>query len=256
MHISDFEKERFLLNSQLIPVPWQGLERWGSGQVNTQIGYLQIAGASACSICSVGAYQAVSGASNCKLCKAGMFQTGLGSITANCTPCRPGTYQTGVGMISSLNCTLCFHGSYQSSLGKTAANDCLPCQAGTYQSGIGDLDPWLFVFGAIFAFVARQLLSIALKIYIELTEIRMLLCRFLNLLCLFYWCLSSRNRSFKLPSLWSRHISDWDQYHKCCQLYTLQPRNLSNRTWYDSSDQLYSMRSWLVPVWFRQNSGR
>ena len=87
-------------------------------------------GATSCSDCPVGTYQASTGQSSCTQCNAGTYndKTKQTASTA-CVACPVGTYQASKGQGS---CTQCSAGTYNDKTGQTAATACVDCTAGHY----------------------------------------------------------------------------------------------------------------------------
>ena len=98
-------------------------------------GLYSVAGSSACTACSPGAYFSTG---SCAACGAGTYQTGSGMTASSaCLACGAGTYQTGTGITLVGSCLACDAGKYSTGLGMTISSVCASCGAGTYQSGAG-----------------------------------------------------------------------------------------------------------------------
>jgi hypothetical protein len=102
-------------------------------------------GATVCSLCAQGKYQASSGKSDCDLCPSGtaapttnssscsacaIGKSSPGGIVISCTECTTGTYTS---TTSSQSCKSCDSGKYAPN---TTSSECATCDAGTY-SGVG-----------------------------------------------------------------------------------------------------------------------
>jgi hypothetical protein len=113
---------------------------------NCPEGQYSSAGATACSLCPSGRFEASTGASSCVGCPAEAYSSASGEVSStvcqhcgsgqysavgstSCTRCPAGRYNSDSG---SAVCTSCTAGKYSAFVGSTLSSTCLPCYAGAY----------------------------------------------------------------------------------------------------------------------------
>jgi hypothetical protein len=90
-----------------------------------------ISGATSCTQCGQGSFQALPGHTSCDSCNAGSF-TNIAGATA-CTGCEAGEYQPATGATSCLGCD---PGTFSSTQGAATCTTCSTCAPGTFEDAV------------------------------------------------------------------------------------------------------------------------